>query len=88
MHDRGDVMLGKGARQRGLVRDVAGNERAGDEAAVTGRKIVVDDRLIARRVQRPAAMRADIARTAGDENGRTIAHVSAPVACRLLLNSR
>jgi len=32
--------------------------------------------MIAGRGQRPAAMRADIARTAGDQNGWTIIHVS------------
>ena len=65
----------------------------GDEAAVAGREIVVDDRMITGRRQRPAAMRADIARAAGDQNGRTIAHVSLAVSRsvadgRLLLNSR
>jgi hypothetical protein len=62
-------MLGKGPRQRGLVGDVADHQRARGEAAVAGRKVVVGHGLVTRRIERPAAVRADIAGTAGDENG-------------------
>lgn len=75
MHDGHDVMLAKGPRQRGLVGDVADHQRARGEAAVAGRKVVVDDGPIACCIQRPAAVRTDVAGTAGNENGRAVAHV-------------
>jgi len=66
VHDRDDIVLREGAGERGLVHDIADDERAGDEAAVSGRKIVVDDRMIAGSRQRPAAMRADVTGATGD----------------------
>jgi hypothetical protein len=56
MHDRDDILLGEGARKCRFVGDVAGDQRARDEALVAGRKIVVADGAIARGVQRPATM--------------------------------
>jgi len=72
--DGGDVMLGKRPRQQGSVGDVADHERTGGEAAVSGREVVVDDGPVARRLQRPGAVRADIAGTAGNEDAGAAAH--------------
>ena len=91
VHDGHDVMFGEGPRQRGLVGDVAHHQRARGEAAVAGRKVVVGDGLVTRCVQRPAAVRADIAGAAGDENGWTVAHrlCFPPISVdRPLFNSR
>src|SRR6185437_635376 len=74
MHDRRDVMLREGARKGRAVEEIPLHDRAGDKAAMTGRKIVVDDRLVTGRSQRPATMRSDIAGAAGDENSWAIAH--------------
>ena len=57
----------------------ADHKRASDKVAMAGGKIVVRDRMVAGRHQRAAAMRADIARAAGNQDGRAIAHIS-PVA--------
>ena len=80
VHHRDDVVLREGARQRGLVGEVAGHQRAGDELAVAGGEIVENHGVIAGRRQRPAAMRADVARAAGHQNGRTIIHLSSPAS--------
>jgi hypothetical protein len=68
VHDRDDIVPREGAGEGGLVEDVGGNQRTGDEAAVAGGKIIENDRMIAGCRQRPAAMRADIARATGDQN--------------------
>ena len=76
MHHRDDLVLREGAIERRSVHEVARNERSGDEAAVAGREIVENHRMITGREQCAAAMRADIARAAGDQNGRSVTHVS------------
>jgi hypothetical protein len=56
VHDRDDVVLREGLSERSLVPDIADNQRTGDDAAMAGLQIVVSDRVIAGRDQRPAAM--------------------------------
>jgi hypothetical protein len=82
VHDRDDVVLREGACEHGLVKKFAGDERAGDKIAMASRKIVVDDRMITGRRQRPAAMRADVARAARNQNGRSIIHTNLVISDR------
>jgi hypothetical protein len=76
MHHGLDVMLREDARERSTVEEVADHERPADKMPVAGRQIVVDDRLVACRLEREAGVRADIARAARDKNGRAIIHGS------------
>jgi hypothetical protein len=72
VHDRDNAMLCEGVIEHRPVREIARDKRSTDEATVSGREVIVDDRMIAGRGQRPAAMRADVARAAGDQKTRTI----------------
>ncbi len=91
MHHRDDLVLGEDARQCRPVGDVADDERAADEFAMAGGEIVVDDGAESGALQCAAAMRADIARAAGNQDRRTGCHQFFPLrspACGLLLKSK
>src|SRR5580693_7245669 len=86
MHHARDVVLREHARQCRLVEEVADYERCAGEAAMAGREVVVDDRTKARRGERAAGMRADIAGTAGNQNDWAIAH--AHLYCLSMISAR
>src|SRR5258708_20834435 len=46
VHDCDDFVLCRYAREHSLVEKFTGDERAGNEITMAGRKIVVDDRMI------------------------------------------
>lgn len=71
MHHCRNLVVGKGARQRGAVEQMADHQGTGDEAAMTCREIVIDHGLKAGGDQCAARVRADIARTSCDEDGRS-----------------
>jgi hypothetical protein len=68
-------MLGEGTRQGRTVEQIARDEGAGDEAAMTCREIVINDGLIAGGGQCAAGVRANIARASCDEDSRSVGHV-------------
>ncbi len=63
MHHRRNFVVGKGSRQRGAVEEISNHQGRGDEAAMTCRKIVIDDGLKAGGNQCAAGVRTDIAGT-------------------------
>jgi len=84
MHHGDDVVLRERGSKRSLVDQVADQERTGDEAAMAGRKIIEGDRMITCGSQRATAMRADVARTAGNQDGRLVGHVAPRLAARFV----